>query len=361
MARRSGSVVPTAGWCAASPRAGLPALLLAVVVGCTSADQPNAESGGTPSDRSGAPTTAAGAGPTRSTHSTPSDPWPSGPSATTPTTTAVTEAQQPIRFDAVGALRTVRVLAGRIGAREATSRSYRRAAAYAERHLRQWSYDVRRQHLRVPAGTSWGVAVPAGRTWNVIATPPGFDPSQRFRIVGAHLDTVPQAPGGEDNASGVAVMLELARLASLREPRIPVVFVAFGAEEPRGEGDALHHFGSQAMVARLSPEWRGNVRAMVSLDRVGVGAAGVVPVSSGGLEPPSVRGALIRTASELGIRVDAQLNQSSDHWSFDKHGFRAARVGSTPYAEYHSAVDVPRVVEEAQLQRVGRLMWAWLT
>ncbi|MGH3506416.1 MAG: M28 family metallopeptidase [Nocardioidaceae bacterium] len=360
MARRSRLVVLTSGWPSLSARAGLPAMLLAVIVGCTSADQPNGESGGTPSDASGELPTATGAGPTRSTHSTPSTPRSSEPSTSTPTTTAATGVEHPVRFDVANAVRTVRVLAGRIGPREATSHSYRTAAGYVERRLRSWSYDVRRQHLRVPAGTSWGVDVPAGRTWNVIATPPDFDPSQRFRIVGAHLDTVPQAPGAEDNASGVAMVLELARLAAAHEPRIPVVFVAFGAEEPRGEGDALHHFGSRAMVARFSPEWRGNVRAMVSLDRVGVGADGVVPVSSGGLETPSVRGALMRTASELGIRVDAQLNQSSDHWSFDKAGFRAARVGSTPYAEYHSAADAPRVVEEAQLQRVGRLMWAWL-
>ena len=40
--------------------------------------------------------------------------------------------------------------------------------------------------------------------------------------------------GAEDNASGVAVMLELARLAAHEPTRLPVAFVAFGAEEPRG-------------------------------------------------------------------------------------------------------------------------------
>jgi Zn-dependent M28 family amino/carboxypeptidase len=250
------------------------------------------------------------------------------------------------------------VLAGRIGPREATSRSYRQAARYVERYFRHWSYDVQRQRLRVPAGNSWGVDVPAGRTWNVVATPRRFDASERFRIVGAHLDTVPQAPGAEDNASGVAVLLELARLASVEEPRLPVVFVAFGAEEPRGDGDALHHFGSRAMVARLGSAWQRNLRAMLSLDRVGVGT--VVPVSSGGLEPPTVRRALVREADLLGIDTTVELNQSSDHWSFDKAGYRSARIGSTPYAAYHSAADRPGVVNPAQLRRVGTLAWSWL-
>ena len=54
------------------------------------------------------------------------------------------------------------------------------------------------------------------------------------------------------------------------------------------------------------------------------------------------------------------MNQGSDHWSFEKAGLPAARVGGTPYAAYHSAADVPAVVQITQLNRVGRLMWAWL-
>jgi Zn-dependent M28 family amino/carboxypeptidase len=213
--------------------------------------------------------------------------------------------------------------------------------------------------LRVPAGNSWGVDVPAGHTWNAIATPPGFDPRTPYRIVGAHLDTVPQAPGAEDNGSGVSVMLELARLAALERPRVPVVFVAFGAEEPRGDGDEMHHFGSRAMVARLPSQWRDSLDAMLALDRVGVGT--VVPVCSGGLEPPTVRAALLRAANRAGVDAEACLNQSSDHWSFDKAGLPAARIGSTPYAEYHSAADRPGVVNPAQLRRVGTVAWTWLS
>ena len=64
----------------------------------------------------------------------------------------------------------------------------------------------------MPAGTSWGVPVRAGRSVNLIAERPGFDRTAPHVVIGAHLDTVPQAPGAEDNASGVAVLLELAAL-----------------------------------------------------------------------------------------------------------------------------------------------------
>ncbi len=330
------------------------------LVACTS-DSGTADGASTPREVSPAPeptrrTDSNGSGPGSQPASSPDNAG--SPSDTSPSSPDP-QPERSVRFDQARALRTVTVLAHRYGPREATSAAYAAAARYVERSLRGSGYDVRRQSFQVPAGNSWGVDVPAGRTWNVVATPVGFDGSRPFRIVGAHLDTVPHAPGAEDNASGVAVMLELARLGALDPLRTPVVFVAFGAEEPRGDGDDLHHFGSQVMVQRLVPQWRRSLEAMLSLDRVGVGR--VVPVCSGGLEPPTVRAALIRTADTLSIAAAPCLNQSSDHWSFDQAGFPAARIGSTPYAEYHSEADRPRVVSPAQLRRVGQVAWAWLS
>jgi Zn-dependent M28 family amino/carboxypeptidase len=177
--------------------------------------------------------------------------------------------------------------------------------------------------------------------------------------VGAHLDTVAAAPGAEDNASGVAVLLELARLAGAEGTRLPTVLVAFGAEEPRGPGDDLHHFGSRAFVQRMSAPQRRGLRGMVSLDRVGVG--GRVPVCTGPLSGPRVRDALLAVARRLEIPTGScGVNTSSDHWSFEHDGHPVARLGSTPYAGYHSAGDVPSVVGGDQLARVGRLTWGWL-
>ncbi|MGH3367213.1 MAG: M28 family peptidase, partial [Nocardioidaceae bacterium] len=160
----------------------------------------------------------------------------------------------------------------------------------------------------------------------------------------------------------VAVLLELARMVARDGARLPVVFVAFGAEEPRGEGDAQHHFGSRAFVARMADRQGSALRAMISLDRVGVGAGRAVPLCTGGLSPLRVRAALAGAAARLDVPVRLCTdNAASDHWSFEKAGEAAARVGSTPYAGYHSAQDVPAVVNPAQLGRVGRVVWHWLS
>lgn len=330
--------------------------VLLLVAACTSADPA----------RQAAPTAP---GSTATSAPTPTQPSTASPGATpidrpsqrpTASPTGRNADQALLRFRAARAMRTVTVLAGRIGPREATSPAFRRAAALVERRLADLGYRVRRQRFPVPAGTSWGIPVESGTSVNVIATPAGFTASRPHRLVGAHLDTVPQAPGAEDNASGVAVLLDLARLAAEGAPRVPTVFVAFGAEEPRGEGDALHHFGSQAYARRMSADQRAALRHMLALDRVGVGAT--VPVCNGGLAPQSLVRALRAAAQRAGVPTSScGDNRSSDYWSFEKVGVSAARLGSTPYAEYHSAADLPRVVSRAQLGRTGRLAWEWLS
>jgi len=339
-------------------------VLGSLLSGCESAGEPE----GSPRE----PADARAAGPDRRPAQPPGD-----PASGTPDNAEDAESTEPAppadqttpgddnrarrpRFRPAHAMATVRWLAGRIGPREATTAAYRRAAARVASRLSRLGYEVRRQRLRAPAGVSWGVPVPAGRTWNVVAAPPSFRATEQHLLVGAHLDTVPQAPGAEDNASGVAVLLELARMAARAEPRLPVVFVAFAAEEPRGDGDAMHHFGSRAYVNRMSARERRALRGMVSLDRVGVGP--VVPVCTGGVSPLTVRSQLVRAADQADVPVQTcDDNAASDHWQFELAGEAAARLGSTPYAGYHSPGDVPSVVAPAQLRRTGRVAWEWLT
>ena len=332
------------GW-----RRGCAAVTLLAAAGCTSGSPQAAPSGSTSPVSSPA---------TPSTDEPSTDePSTDEPSTDEPSTGGPSVGAAPV-FDADRAYATVLRLAGRIGPRQATSPAFRTAARWVGARFRHLGYRVELQRLRVPAGVSWGVPVPAGTTWNVVATPRGLPPAQPYRLVGAHLDTVPQAPGAEDNASGVAVLLELARLSARTAPTLPTVFVAFGAEEPRGPTDLDHHYGSRAYVERLSPPQRRSLRGMVSLDRVGT--ADKVPVCTAG-GPSALAAQVRRAARPVGVPVLACVNQSSDHWSFVRNGLPGVRVGGTSYAAYHSAADLPRVVDPAQLRRAGRLVWSWLS
>jgi hypothetical protein len=256
------------------------------------------------------------------------------------------------------AVEAVRHLAGTIGPRPGTSPAYFRAARWVETRLSELGWTVERQRFPTPAGTSWGVPVPAGPSVNLVATRGDVRPGKPWLLVGAHLDTVPQAPGAEDNASGIGVLLATAEAVVGHRTRLPVVLVAFGSEEPRGPTDADHHYGSTAYVAALGEEQRRTLRGMVALDRVGVGS--VVPVGSAD-QPDALTDELVAAARRVGVPIVLDPQQrSSDHWSFVQEGLPGARLGSTPYAGYHSAADVPSVVDPSQLERTTRVVVSWL-
>lgn len=255
------------------------------------------------------------------------------------------------------AMEAVDVLAGRIGSRPGTSPAYFRAAGWVERRLIALGWTVERQRFPTPAGSYNGMALDGGPSVNLVATRGDVRPGKPWLLVGAHLDTVPQGPGAEDNASGIGVLLAIAGATAERRTRLPLVLVAFGSEEPRGEPDD-HHYGSRAYVAALTTAERRSLRGMVALDRVGVGA--VVPVGS-----PAEPNALTDSLEAAGRQADVPtvlglFELSSDHESFVSAGLPGARLGSTPYVGYHSDGDVVAVVERAQLRRTARLLAAWL-
>jgi Zn-dependent M28 family amino/carboxypeptidase len=250
----------------------------------------------------------------------------------------------------------VRVLAGEIGPRETTSDAFRRAGIYVERRFESFGYQVRHPTFRVPAGLSNLVAVPEGETFNVVAEPRAFDATRPHLIVGAHLDTVPQAPGAVDNATGVGVVIELARLAALNPPPVPVVFVAFGGEEARVPHGGLH--GSKAFVAALNAIQRGAITAAIVVDRMGTGDR--IPVctatDASNALARAVRGAARRVAATA---FDCE-NESSDHVSFSRAGILAVRIGPDDFREYHTPRDVPSILVPAQAQRAGAILWEYL-
>jgi len=108
--------------------------------------------------------------------------------------------------------------------------------------------------------------IAAGRFRNVIARREGTDPERGAIVIGAHYDAYPGSPGANDNASGVAVLLELARTLQPGPPRQTQYFVAFSTEEPPFFGS--DEMGSHLFARKLVDEGV-EVELMVALDMVG--------------------------------------------------------------------------------------------
>ncbi len=93
------------------------------------------------------------------------------------------------------------------------------------------------------------------RNRNIVATNPGHLPGNLKRepplILGAHYDTVSHSPGADDNASGVAVMLEAARLLSSLHLSVPLVFIGFAQEEQHCLGSTLYAIKARRMGVRI--------------------------------------------------------------------------------------------------------------
>jgi aminopeptidase S len=250
----------------------------------------------------------------------------------------------------------VAYLAGTIGPRETTSHSFELAAVFVESQFTHADYRVRRQRFHVPGGLSNYAPVVEGDTFNLIATPPGFDASEPHVVVGAHLDTVPQAPGAVDNATGVGIVIELARLAALSPPRVPVVFIAFGAEEARSPYGGLH--GSKFYVSSLDGAERKAIVGMVAIDRVGTSSR--VPVCTASERSRDFAQRFLIAARRAGIPTISCTNASSDHVPFANAGMDAVRIGPDDFRQYHTRQDVPSVLVEAQAERAGNVIWNFL-
>lgn len=93
------------------------------------------------------------------------------------------------------------------------------------------------------------------RNRNIIATNRGHLSGNSKRrpplILGAHYDTVSHSPGADDNASGVAVMLEAARLLSSLYPSVPLVFIGFAQEEQHCLGSTLYAIKARRTGVRI--------------------------------------------------------------------------------------------------------------
>lgn len=191
--------------------------------------------------------------------------WTAAP-AETALTSAATAAWK--GWDAVSSESLLAHLAGIKGIRHpaADPENLARAQAYIVEQFRASGWAVTLQPFTL-----------GGETFeNVIATREGtLFPGERILLT-AHFDTVAVSPGGDDNGSGVAVMLELAGILRTAAFERTLQFVAFNLEEFGTVGS--REFVNQAQA----DDWR--IRAVINLDGVGYAGPGYPQIAPGGLE-----------------------------------------------------------------------------
>lgn len=271
-------------------------------------------------------------------------------SSTTATAAAVPVA--PLPFDGIRAMTHVRALAEDIGPREAGSEQEEAAKDYVADYLTGLGYQV-----YVTA-----FALPGGRvSHNVRAVKPGA--SLSTVILGAHIDTVAGSPGANDNGSGVAVLLELARDLQPASVLPRLEFVFFGTEEVVGDDPNQHHLGSRHYVDMLTPEEAAELAGMISVDMVAFGNEFLVRTMDRG--PLDLANMLLELAADTGISAIYALDPGetgwSDHEAFENAGYPVAWLERRPDATHHTADDTHAHCEPELVQQTGEFLLSFIT
>ena len=223
--------------------------------------------------------------------------------------------------------------------------------------------------------------LPEGRFRNVVGFRFGLEQDQPVRVLGAHYDVWGEGPGADDNASGVAVLLELVRTLPAMRPRRSQYFVAFGTEEP--PFFATPSMGSH-VFARSLRERGVEVDLMAALDLVGYYTdeprSQRFPIVGLGLLYPRVgnfvavvgdltSGAMLHrmrfamaSATDLDVRTFRGPSALpglmwSDHWSFRQLGYPGVLVTDTAYLRYpwyHTEQDTPERLDYERMAEVVR-------
>ena len=193
---------------------------------------------------------------------------------------------------------------------------------------------------------------------NVVGLLRGSDPdlSKRAVLVGGHLDGVgtdPDGtvfPGANDNASGPAVAIEVARALMPRRAELQrsVIFVAFAGEE---EG----LLGSEAYATRTiaSPGRVESLVAYLNLDVIGCCGDTIEASEENSGLVERIRAA----ADRLGIPFRSIRGGGSDHASFTKRGVPAAIILWSDIV-LHTPGDTTAIIETSRLQKAGDVVTA---
>jgi aminopeptidase YwaD len=182
---------------------------------------------------------------------------------------------------------------------------------------------------------------------NVIARAPG---AECETISGGHYDSVPQASGASDNASGTATVLEIAAILMQNGGAGDNCFVLFGAEE-------LGLLGSRHFITTLTEEEKGRIKAMLNFDMVGVGDEAWWLIGT-----PELQQRTSQLALDLGIPTEASnlIGTSSDHASFLQAGIPALMFHRWQDPLLHTPQDVSDRVRPELLEQAARMGLALL-
>lgn len=207
------------------------------------------------------------------------------------------------------------------------------------------------------------------KSQNVVAIVQGWDPTLKdeYIIVGAHYDHLGQNNltingkqttqifrGADDNASGIALLLELAKMVNSQSFKFKrsILFVAFGAEE-RGMNGSWY-FANRA----FNPI--DKVSLMINLDMVGRGFDGS-EVHTYTFMPHTQLVTLLKDVSDMPLMITPQIH-TTDYFSSDHHPFASLGIPTLLFTtqlhnDYHTPKDTPDKINYSTMEHLSQYLF----
>jgi hypothetical protein len=178
---------------------------------------------------------------------------------------------------------------------------------------------------------------------NIFAVVPGTSMPDSFLVFTAHYDHLGKMgetvfPGANDNASGTAMLLDLASHFSANPLPVSILFIAFAGEEAGLVGSKFFVDNPLIPLAKIS--------FLINLDLTGNGEDGITVVNGKMFEDDFRRLAEINTNQQYVAKIRARGSAAnSDHYWFSKHGVRAFFIYTHGERKaYHDIYDVPETL-----------------
>jgi hypothetical protein len=254
-------------------------------------------------------------------------------------------------FDITEVMKHIKTLSQQIGVRKEGTSNERKAADYISKQLERYGYEVKKERFPLPNGLT---------SQNIIAFKEGE--TEMVIILGAHYDSKSPSPGANDNASGVATLLELARILKFKKTVPSIELVFFGAEEMIDKNPDHHHYGSRYFVNKLSSSEKEKIIGMISVDMIGYGNNFHVRTMKKG--PQILSDKLLAFAKNKGINLTFRKDRGkygwSDHEPFELEGIPSAWLEWRNDPFHHTRRDNLRHLNKSCIKTTGEFLSSFL-
>lgn len=237
------------------------------------------------------------------------------------------------------------------GPRKIGTTGERKAAKYIEDTFKEYGYTVNSQEFEFAHMDAISKDQVSNKGINIIASKEASVQNPDILVISAHYDTVPGTVGANDNGSGMALLLELARTVKDIKTDTEIRFIAFSGEE-------IGLLGSTHYVNNLSEQEKSRIIGDIQIDMLGHYMSEDVHLATPNGLPTLVGNMINENAQKImGSVLTERIESASDHMSFVTGGIPAVLITQDNIGvENHKVSDNASIIDAGKIKPIGDVL-----